>query len=84
MASHNDPGPAVVVLIEILNKYLYFLDKAGTEIVSPDMVQGLVKTIEEAMAQSSRQSPEVHKYFVNTLAYIDKQKANGETLYATM
>ena len=84
MASHNDPGPAVVVLIEILNKYLYFLDKAGTEIVSPDMVQGLVKKIEEAMAQSSRQSPEVHKYFVNTLGYIDKQKAKGEALYATM
>ncbi|CAI5477939.1 unnamed protein product [Closterium sp. Yama58-4] len=79
-AAARVPGSHVVLLVEILNKYLYFFDK-GNPHVTPVVLQGLIELITSELAvDGSTVDATVHSFFRATLAHIRDQKHKAGAL----
>ncbi|CAI5959282.1 unnamed protein product, partial [Closterium sp. NIES-64] len=73
-AAARVPGSHVVLLVEILNKYLYFFDK-GNPHVTPVVLQGLIELITSELAvDGATVDATVHSFYRATLAHIKDQK----------
>ncbi|CAI5518230.1 unnamed protein product [Closterium sp. Naga37s-1] len=73
-AAARVPGSHVVLLVEILNKYLYFFDK-GNPHVTPVVLQGLIELITSELAvDGTTVDATVHSFHRATLAHIKDQK----------
>jgi vacuolar protein sorting-associated protein 35 len=81
----------VVLFIELLNKYLYFVEM-GDEIISvkPDQIDDLIElvtnhiqTIKNEVGVDSSFLPDIEKYFNNTVDIIKKRKSeeNHKAIY---
>ncbi|XP_034931570.1 vacuolar protein sorting-associated protein 35B [Populus alba] len=69
-------GP-VTLLVEILNKYLYFFEKGNPQVTSA-AIQGLVELItNEMQSDSTTPDPASEAFFASTIRYIQFQKQKG-------
>ncbi|CAB4287834.1 unnamed protein product [Prunus armeniaca] len=68
---------SVALFVEILNKYLYFLEKGNPQI-TVDSVQSLIELITtELHSDSTSPEPATDAFFASTLRYIQFQKQKG-------
>ncbi|KAJ6844655.1 vacuolar protein sorting-associated protein 35B-like [Iris pallida] len=68
---------SVTLFVEILNKYLYFLEKGNPQITSA-AIQGLIELITTEMQnENSASDPSADAFFSSTLRYIQFQKQKG-------
>uniref|UniRef100_A0A6N2LCX6 Vacuolar protein sorting-associated protein 35 n=1 Tax=Salix viminalis TaxID=40686 RepID=A0A6N2LCX6_SALVM len=74
-AINGTSGP-VTLFVEILNKYLYFLEKGNPQITSA-AIQGLVELITDEMKSDSTPDPASDAFFASTIRYIQFQKQKG-------
>lgn len=65
----------VTLYVEILNHYLYYLDQ-GNEHMTPSVVQQFLELVRDEIAHNKdKLPPETVKFWANTLAHIEYQKA---------
>jgi len=69
---------AVALRIEILNKYLYFFDRAGEAVAPASDVQELLDAIGGEVELAAELSEEARRMWKNTLQYVLFQKQAGE------
>ncbi|GFP88158.1 vacuolar protein sorting-associated protein 35a [Phtheirospermum japonicum] len=68
---------SVVLLIEILNKYLYFYEK-GVSQITVESIQSLIELIRsETQGDSAPSDPAAEAFLASTLRYIQFQKDKG-------
>ncbi|XP_021601272.2 vacuolar protein sorting-associated protein 35B isoform X2 [Manihot esculenta] len=74
--TRGSSGP-VILFVEILNKYLYFFEKANPQITS-SAIQSLIELINtELQSDSTTPDPAASAFFASTLRYIQFQKQKG-------
>ena len=73
---------AVALRIEILNKYLYFFDRAGEAVAPASDVQELLDAIGGEVELAAELSEEARRTWKNTLQYVLFQKEAGEDVGA--
>ncbi|KAF2310139.1 hypothetical protein GH714_006708 [Hevea brasiliensis] len=70
-------GGPVILFVEILNKYLYFFEKANPQITS-SAIQSLIELINtEMQSDSTTPDPAASAFFASTIRYIQFQKQKG-------
>ncbi|KAJ6306304.1 hypothetical protein OIU78_021592 [Salix suchowensis] len=74
-ARNGTSGP-ITLFVEILNMYLYFLEKGNPQITSA-AIQGLVELITDEMKSDSTPDPASDAFFASTIRYIQFQKQKG-------
>jgi len=72
----------VQLFIELLNSYLFFLEK-GNEEVSVSLVNQLLEKVREELQnlEKNDESQQISKHFLNTIEHIKTKLASSPDLY---